>query len=551
VTNAFQTNENLNLNFLNELNSTKRLLKNSLENQSEFQTKLIEYNRIISDQENIIRLNNIKLSEHDSKLTEILMTFNNYLQLNDKTTKIVNDLTNKYEKIDEFVKKNEFSDFKSLIYNINRNNDSKNFENFNKLEELHLKTAEISKEQEMFQKYSMEKFKLFQNESMENRIAQQQQLIKLEETRENKMNQQLDSFKIMIKILEKNISNEASYRKNMIENSHAELIQAISKRDEKISFLEKTQLETEKKLINFNKEYMTTFQELIIKHNQKYEIEIKSLKSIFENRIINLNLRFEEKVKEIDQTFQEIKSSYNQAILTELYNQLENSTNEKYSNLDTKLGSISNDTEQNKIKIASVSTTLSKFMKENIILIDNKLEIVSNLQDEKLNRKINEVSCEINTKLESSNSKTLGIIDDKIGNALKLISNTPSENSINPDYKLLNEKLINDKMQMIQSEIEEFEKKFLLLMNLHIDGIKKKINDEQSMMLNNISEKLESKINLLKSDIKEKNAQDEFIKEGRIQEYVVESENRIKKNLEIKINNIQQELDNITIKLAS
>jgi len=527
VTNAFQTNENLNLNFLNELNSTKRLLKNSLENQSEFQTKLIEYNRIISDQENIIRLNNIKLSEHDSKLTEILMTFNNYLQLNDKTTKIVNDLTNKYEKIDEFVKKNEFSDFKSLIYNLNRNNDSKNFENFNKLEELHLKTAEISKEQEMFQKYSLEKFKLFQNESMENRIAQQQQLIKLEETRENKMNQQLDSFKGMIKILEKNISNEASYRKNMIENSHAELIQAISKRDEKISFLEKTQLETEKKLINFNKEYMTTFQELIIKHNQKYEIEIKSLKSIFENRIINLNLRFEEKVKEIDQTFQEIKSSYNQAILTELYNQLENSTNEKYSNLDTKLGSISNDTEQNKIKIASVSTTLSKFMKENIILIDNKLEIVSNLQDEKLNRKINEVSCEINYKLESSNSKTLGIIDDKIGNALKLISNTPSENSINPDYKLLNEKLINDKMQMIQSEIEEFEKKFLLLMNLHIDGIKKKINDEQSMMLNNISEKLESKINLLKSDIREKNAQDDFIKEGRIQEYVVESENRI------------------------
>ena len=76
-----QVNQAQNDDLYNEIKQIKAMLAKSFDNQNEMQTKIIEYNKIISEQENIIRLNNIKLNEHDSKLTEILLSFNNYLQL--------------------------------------------------------------------------------------------------------------------------------------------------------------------------------------------------------------------------------------------------------------------------------------------------------------------------------------------------------------------------------------------------------------------------------------------------------------------------------------
>ena len=61
-----------------EFDKLKILFGKNLQNQNEMQNKIIDYNKIISSQDNIIRLNNIKLNEHDHKLTEILVSFNNF-----------------------------------------------------------------------------------------------------------------------------------------------------------------------------------------------------------------------------------------------------------------------------------------------------------------------------------------------------------------------------------------------------------------------------------------------------------------------------------------
>ena len=105
-----------------EIQNLKNLISKSFQNQSEMQEKIIEYNKIIAEQEKIIRINNIKLNEHDSKLTEILLSFNNYLQLNEKSSTIVNEVQ---KRLEECVKNLDFNELKGTVYTFNKNNEKK------------------------------------------------------------------------------------------------------------------------------------------------------------------------------------------------------------------------------------------------------------------------------------------------------------------------------------------------------------------------------------------------------------------------------------------
>ena len=113
-----------------------------------------------------------------------------------KTNKIIKELTNKY---DESAQKGELNDTKMQLFNLNKINETKISEIFQKQEDSFLKYKELKQEQDIFQKYTLEKLKNYQNEFMENRISQQQHLIKLEESREIKFNQQIEQIKILIK----------------------------------------------------------------------------------------------------------------------------------------------------------------------------------------------------------------------------------------------------------------------------------------------------------------------------------------------------------------
>jgi len=125
-----------------EMNGFKKLLKYIMESQTEMQRKIIDYNKYITEQENITRLNNLKINEHDSKLTEILITFNNYLKLNDNSTTIINNLTKNYE---NSVKKVELNEVKANLSEVNKNCDLRFGEFSIKYDHLINKYSEISK----------------------------------------------------------------------------------------------------------------------------------------------------------------------------------------------------------------------------------------------------------------------------------------------------------------------------------------------------------------------------------------------------------------------
>lgn len=137
-----QTNSSQNDQFMMEINNLKKIIKKLLENQTEAQTRINDYTKIFSEQENIARINNLKLNEHDSKITEILMTFNNYLNLNDQSNKVINDLSSNY---DVLAKKTDVAEIKNKFTNFDKIMDGKLLDVNGKYEDLLVKYQEISK----------------------------------------------------------------------------------------------------------------------------------------------------------------------------------------------------------------------------------------------------------------------------------------------------------------------------------------------------------------------------------------------------------------------
>lgn len=137
--NANPINENA---IIAEINNLKKLVKKLYEGHTDTQMRINDYSKIFSEQESVSRINNIKINEHDSKITEILMTFNNYLNLNDQSTKALYDLTNNYDSV---AKKADIMDIKNKFNNFDKVMESRLIEISGKYEDLIMKYQEISK----------------------------------------------------------------------------------------------------------------------------------------------------------------------------------------------------------------------------------------------------------------------------------------------------------------------------------------------------------------------------------------------------------------------
>ena len=461
-----------NKQILNEINNLKMILSRTMKNQTEAQNKIMEYDKIINEQENIIRLNNLKLNEHDNKLTEILLSFNNYLQLNEKTSMIINDAQ---KKMDNFVKGSDFIDLKSSVYNLNKENENKINELNSLCGDLENKLTEMRKENESYQKFTLEKMKQIQKDSMETRLQQQNELIKMEDAKDNRINAQLSQLKNLISINDKNIKEEQEYRKTMINDLRNETLNIFAEKDDQLSKLERNQLETEKNLISLNKDYIQSFNELINKNNEKYNYELKSVRSLIEAGLTKVDIKMEKDLKTYEENLTILKS-----------NILEQKTN--IANLDT-------------------------FLKESINDIENKMELSKGTNNDYFNK------------------------FDLLSNSFKQFMEE-SLNIINTKTKEVDDNL----KKLIGEEINKLDDKF------------RKNSEQSEKHFNDIDEKIieikEQLINIIKEgkfdDIKEK----EDIKDGKVQEYIVESELRITKKYDEIIRNIKEDLESLTIKIG-
>ena len=536
--NNFQTN--FGSDVYKEIQNMKNLISKSFQNQSEMHEKIIEYNKIISEQEKIIRINNIKLNEHDSKLTEILLSFNNYLQLNEKSTTIINEVQ---KKLDDCVKNLDFNELKGTVYQFNKNNENKINEIIHTLGDMNLNLSEMKKENEQYQKFTLEKIKTVQTEAVESRLQQQNELIKMDESKENRINAQFAQVKNMVDITNKNLNEESEYRKKMINDVRNKFMQIFTKNDEKISGLEKSQLETEKNLISLNKDYMKTFNDLISKHNEKYNLEFKSMRSLLEAGLSKVDTKMSKDNKTYEENFSALKSS-----ILEQKTQLsehENTMKETINGIEQKLEDTNNQNKDYFNKFDLLSSTLDKYMKENLDLINTKQKEIT----EDLLKQFTEETDKIKINIRDNNdtnTKHFNDIDERVkdindhlaNNALQNIKGNISGSS-EPNAVLIREyvdRLCSENLSPMKDIMKNYELTLNNTMNLKFEESKQRYSLEQKENMSKIIEIIEKKMAYLDSQLDIKIKEQNTIIDGRIQEYIVESEKRMKNDI-LKIKN--------------
>ena len=356
-----------------EIRELKMVLSKSLQTQNEMQNKIIEYNKLIAEQEKVIRMSNYKLNEHDSKLTEILLSFNNYLQINEKSSTTINEVQ---KKLDNCISKAELTDLRSTVYTLNKNNETNINELSSSITTLNLKINEFSQENETYQKFTLEKIQNVQKDAMESRLEQQNELIKLEESKEARLTAQFNQLRNNIGMVEKNLQEESDYRKKMIDTLREEVLESFQRHEEKFKKAEKIMLETESNIITVNKDFMTTVNELISKNNEKYEMELRTIRSLIEAGLTKANMKLENEIKANEQNLNQVKSDMfeQKTRITEI----DNFIKDTIQNMEKKFENAKQTNQDYFTKFDLLSNTLDKYMKENLSLINTKYEELTN-----------------------------------------------------------------------------------------------------------------------------------------------------------------------------
>ena len=520
-----------------EIQNLKNLISKSFQNQSEMQEKIIEYNKIIAEQEKIIRINNIKLNEHDSKLTEILLSFNNYLQLNEKSSTIVNEVQ---KRLEECVKNLDFNELKGTVYTFNKNNENKINELFHSLGDLNLKMTEMGKENEQYQKFTLDKIKTVQTEAVESRLQQQNELIKLDESKENRINAQFAQVKNMVDITNKNLNEESEYRKKMINDVRNEFLQIFSKHDEQMTKLEKTQLETEKNLISLNKDYMKTFNDLISKHNEKYTLEFKSIRSLLEAGLSKVETKMSDNNKIYDEAITALKENIQEQKIH--LSDFENFVKESINGIEKKYEEIQELNKQYFNKLDLLSSTLDNYMKENNELIATKEKEIKESLTKIFKEETDTIKNEIRNNDDNTTKKISDLnerVNDISGNIAQgalnnLKGDVNIQGSSDPNAVLVREyveRLCAENLQPMKEIMKNYELMLTNTMNMKFEESRQKYSLEQKENMGKIVEMIEKKMAYLDSQLDIKIKEQNTIIDGRVQQYIVESEKRMDENI--------------------
>jgi len=518
---SLETNNN---NFIiNEIKNIKQLIKNQYQNQNELQNKIIDYNRIISQQENIIRMNSSKINEQDTKLTNILMSFNNYLKFQEKTTGIINDCQNKIE--NSLLPINVFTEFKNNILSNNEILDDKIANLFNLNDKTNTFINGVKQENGNFQQFALGKIKLIEDKfdsAMNDIKSENMNFIKQQS--EN-MNQKIGQLKKLIDLVEINLNEEVKNRKMQNEKFFSDISKLLSIYDEKFKKVEKDSLETEKNLIAMIKDYVKTLNDLINKNQDNTNTEFSSIRSIMEGGFIKIENEANKEYAAIKENFSLLKADINEqrTIIDELESYLKDSIKSMNENLNKNI----EDVKKINDKINSDNNDFEKFKNDNENLIESKIK---NLQDVyNSNFKLMKAEFEKNyTTLIEQNSKNIIDLFEKNNQIQDLIyklaesENPEMANLLKSNLKNGNNNIGNlntkfdNTMNKIRNEYEEDLKKLKDMVNQNMENLSNIINDT-----------LEKKIEILTSDVREQYNKYQSLMDGRIQTYIFESEKRL------------------------
>ena len=531
-TNSYLSSQNL----IKEIRELKMSLKTQLQNQNEFQKKLIDSYKLISQQDNIIRLNTSKINEHDLKLTNILSNFNNFLKVqentNDKLSECQDKIKNSLLPIETFISFKNQVENNNLIIN----------ENIKKIflydDNTDLILSDLKSTDENNLKLLLKKIKMITDKEETFFAEKHQENLNYIKEHNNIILSKINQLKEFLDGIQAQISEETNYRKINDDKIVKDItIFFNQKYEEKFKIIEKNLLETEKNLINMNKDCIKSFQELVTKQKDGNSSEFQNIKKMLEIGLKNNQVIYDKDIDEMKKLISSIKGDINETksnldSIEGFVKENVNLMNEFKIKGDKSIIDFSNkikEIEQDSLKLyEETKKIILKDLKDNIKKEKEKREEFENNINNKISSQLHSYDNNINDLKEKSNQLKKMIenkyeIENKDKNAIG-INNLKLDEIYTNKFHNLN-KDIQENIKNIQEDIEK-------KMNLMKTYIKKNM-DEYSQ---HVDDDLYLKFNVLSNDFKEKMDKSKIELDGKIQQYFVECELRLKKLFEESIN---------------
>ena len=524
-------------NMMKEIRELKLSLKNQLINQNELEKKLIDSYKLLSQQDNIIRLNATKINEHDLKITNVLNSFNNFLRLHEKTSNIINDCQDKVN--NKLLPASIFTSFKSQILsnNLSVKQNLDKIIAYNDNTELILQDLKNTDQNNL--NLVLNKIKTLSDKEENFFLEKHQENLNYIKDHDNIVLAQINQVKQANEDIKAQIVEEKNLRKINNDKILKDVINYInSKYEEKFQIFEKNLLETEKNLVNMNKDYVKSFQGIINKQKDANELELQNLKDMIELGLKNNQSIYDKDIDEMKKLMTEVKGDINETKRT--VENIDGFVNENIRimreyriNGDKTIEAFSN-------KIKKIEQNAKKAYEDTKKDIEKKLEDSLNKLTERIEKYENNISDLIKSKLhpydsyikdlKEQDSQLQKMIENKyeqIKNETNAIGikNMKLDEIYSNKFKNMNKDL-QDNYKKIQEDIENN-------MNIMKTYIKKNL-DEYSLHVDN---DLYKKYEVLSKDIKDNFDKTKFELDGKNQQYVLESELRIKKECEKMIKN--------------
>ena len=524
-------------NMMKEIRELKLSLKNQLINQNELEKKLIDSYKLLSQQDNLLRLNASKINEHDLKITNVLNSFNNFLKIQEKTSNLINDCQDKVN--NKLLPINVFTSFKSQMLN-NNIHVKENFEkifSYNDNTELILQDLKNTDQNNL--SLLLNKIKMITDKEESFFLEIHEENLNYIKDHDNIILAQINQLKQVTEKVQAQIEEEKSLRKISNDKILKDIINYVeNKYEEKFQIMEKNLLETEKNLVNMNKDYVKSFQGIINKQKEGNELELQNLKNMIELGLKNNQNIYDKDINEMKKLMTEVKGDVNDN--KRIVEKLEGFVNENVKimkefrisgdqsilDFSNKIKKLEQDTikqyEDTKKKMKKDMEESTQKFGERIEKYENNINdlIVSKMHPyenhiKDLKEQDSQLQKMIENKYEQIKSETnaIGIKNMKLDEIY-----TNKFNNINKD--------LQENYKKVQEEIENN----MTILKTYI----KKNMDEYSLHVDN---DLYKKFEVLSKDVKDNFEKAKFELDGKNQQYILESELRIKNELEEKIKN--------------
>ena len=527
-------------NMMKEIRELKTSLKTQLQNQNELQKKLIDSYKLISQQDNIIRLNTTKINEHDLKITNILSNFNNFMKVQENTNNLLSECENKINHT--LLPIEAFSSFKNQIQNNNLiiNENLKKIFTYNDNTDLILNDLKNTDQNNL--NLLLKKIKLITDKEETFFADKHQENLNYIKDHNNIILSKINQLKEFIDNVQAQVAEEMNYRKINDDKIVKQVINYINQEyDKKFKNLEKNTLETEKNLINMNKDYAKTFQEIITKQKDGNDTEFKNIKLLIEKGLKKNQVKYDNDINEMKKLISSIKGEIDE----------NKSTVDKIDGFVKENVKLMNEF---KIKgdqnIIDFSKKIKQIEQESLKKYDDTKnnilkELNANIEKEKEIR--NEFEKNINAGLTSklhSYDNNINDLKEKCQQLKKMIENKyetekKDKNTIGINNIKFDEIYIN-KFNNLNKDMQENYKKLQEELETKVNLIKSYVKKNMDEYSKHVDDDLYQKFNVLSNDFKGEVDKSKVELDGKNQQYIQELELRLNKKYEQFINKVNK-----------